>query len=74
MAVKPWVGTVKATIPTNYKKSRGDSEEPEADLELEYVYGYRTHDTRNNLRYNMNGDIIYHTAAVGINLNTKKNS
>mmetsp|Transcript_16129 Transcript_16129/g.13678 ORF Transcript_16129/g.13678 Transcript_16129/m.13678 type:complete len:121 (+) Transcript_16129:801-1163(+) len=74
MAVKPWVGTVKATVPSSYNPSKGDSDEPEANLELEYVYGYRTHDTRNNLRYNNNGEVIYHTAAVGISLNTKQNT
>ena len=46
--------------------------QPDSKLELEFIHGYRCHDTRNNLGYNAKGDIIYHTAAVGINFN--KNS
>lgn len=42
-------------------------------LDLEYVYGYRSHDTRNNLKYGANNEILYHTAAVGINLDSKTN-
>jgi len=74
LAVKPWVGTVKATVPSDYKPSKGESDAPEATLDLEYVYGYRCHDTRNNLRYNKDGDVVYHTAAVGITLNAKSNT
>jgi hypothetical protein len=38
------------------------------------VYGYRSYDTRDNLRYNSNGDIVYHTAGCGIVLNKVKNT
>jgi len=51
-----------------------DSESPDANLELEYIHGYRCEDTRNNLRYNKEGDIIYHTASVGIVLNQGLNT
>lgn len=74
MAVKPWVGAVKNSVPTSYKASKNDSAAPEAGLALEHVYGYRTHDCRNNVRYNNDGDIVYHTAAVGITLNAKTNT
>lgn len=47
---------------------------PEVDLELEYIYGYRCHDTRNNIAYSPSGDLIYHTAAVGIVMNKKNQS
>jgi len=50
-----------------------DSNPPDAMLDLEYVYGYRCHDTRNNLKYGPNSEILYHTAAVGINLDAKTN-
>ena len=74
MAVKPWVGTVKASVPSNYKPKKGESDAPEAGLELEYVHGYRCHDTRNNLRYAPDGRVVYHTAAVGVVLNGKNNT
>ena len=66
MAVKPWAGTVRKSVPSNYKKSKDDGEAPDSKLKLEYVHGYRCHDTRNNIRYTPSGKIVYHTAAVGI--------
>ena len=41
------------------------------DLTLEHVHGYRGFDTRNNVHYLADGDIVYHTAATGIVLNPK---
>ena len=45
--------------PYNFKK-------PSINMELEWVYGYRAQDARNNLRYNDAGEIVYTSAAVGI--------
>ena len=39
---------------------------PAANLELEWVHGYRAFDCRNNLRYTANGEIVYNTAALGV--------
>lgn len=44
------------------------------DLDISYVYGYRSYDTRDNLRYNAQGQAVYHTAACGIVLNKQKNT
>ncbi len=52
----------------------GDAESPEANLELEYIHGYRCGDTRNNLRYNKAGDIVFHAASVGVVLNQGLNT
>ena len=73
MAVKPWVGTVRASEPSGYAPTRFTGKAPDSKLELEYVYGYRCHDTRNNIRYSANGNVVYHTAAVGIVLDPFKN-
>jgi hypothetical protein len=32
---------------------------PDAGLQLEFLYGYRGRDTRDNLRYNANGEIVF---------------
>lgn len=74
MAVKPWKGVVANSVPTNYRPSNRDGEAPDATLQLEYIHGYRCHDTRNNLRYTATGEIVYHAAAVGIVLNPKTNT
>jgi microtubule-associated protein-like 6 len=62
MAVKPWIGTI--VPPTN--APTGTLDPPPVNLELEYVYGYQAQDSRNNLRYNTLGEIVYHAAAIGI--------
>lgn len=51
MAVKPWMGVVNNSQPDGFRSSKRDGEAPDATLELEYVHGFRCHDTRNNLRY-----------------------
>lgn len=65
-ATKPWMGVVLHSVPTNYKPSPSDTAAPDSSLELEHIHGYRCHDTRNNVRYTASGDIVYHSAAVGI--------
>jgi microtubule-associated protein-like 6 len=74
MAVKPWIGVIKNSVPSKYKPSPRDSEAPDATLQLEYIHGYRCHDARNNLRYTATGEIVFHAAAVGIVLNQKTNT
>jgi microtubule-associated protein-like 6 len=74
MAVKPWMGVVKNSVPTNYKPNKRNTEAPDASLQLEYVHGYRCHDARNNLRYTSTGEVVYHAAAAGIVLNQKTNT
>jgi microtubule-associated protein-like 6 len=58
--------------PTKYLEH--DDKPPNVNLDIAYVYGYRSYDTRDNLRYNGQGDIVYHTAGCGIILNKAKNS
>jgi len=43
-------------------------------VELEFVHGYRAHDTRNNLFYSARGEVVYHTAALGIIYNRESNT
>lgn len=48
--------------------------EPEASLELEYVYGYRCHDVRNNLWYVAGENFVFNSAGLGIVMDPKKNT
>jgi len=52
--------------------NRKETEEPDASLELEFIYGYRCEDVRNNIRYTRKGNIVYHTASIGVVLNVTK--
>ncbi|ESN91899.1 hypothetical protein HELRODRAFT_153202, partial [Helobdella robusta] len=45
---------------------------PNAHLNLEWVYGYRGHQCRNNLYYNKNGELVYFVAGVAIVFNTSE--
>ena len=51
---------------------------PKVKPELEYVFGLRSKDTKNNVRYVASKNksytkIVYHAAALGIVLDTKDN-
>jgi hypothetical protein len=74
MATKPWTGVIDNSVPSDYKASANDWKEPDASLDLEFVYGYRCHDVRNNLRYTHNEHFVFHTAALGIVMDPKKNT
>lgn len=74
LCVKPFLGVVNNSVPSDYKPSKKDMMKPECELELEYVYGYRCHDTRNNLRYTADGSLVYHAAGTGIVMDPKKNT
>jgi WD40 repeat protein len=47
---------------------------PDASLDLEYVYGYRAIDSRQNIKFDKSGNVCYFTAALGIALDTKANT
>jgi hypothetical protein len=52
--------------------SMADKTAPESQLRLEWVYGYRGHQCRNNLFYNANKDLVYFVAGVGIVYNVRE--
>ncbi len=43
-------------------------------MKLDFIHGYRGFDSRNNLHYLQDGDIVYHAAGAGIVLNTASNN
>lgn len=62
-AVKPFIG---ALVPPSDAPEEPDLSAPDADLSLDFVHGYRAHDARDNLRYLLDGRIVYSTAALGV--------
>lgn len=44
----------------------------EFTLKLEWAYGYRGSQCRNNLFYNKTGDLVYFLAGIGIVHNVKR--
>ena len=43
-----------------------DRSTPDARLMLEWVYGYKGHQCRNNLYYTASGTVVYFVAGVGV--------
>jgi WD40 repeat protein len=68
----PWKNKVKDKLPSAWKSTPDSSCPPNASLELEYVYGIRCHDVRNNLRYGDGGQLIYHTGGAGVVMDAEK--
>lgn len=54
--------------------AEGNPEVPEEEYQIEYVYGYRTFDCRQNLRYNAKGQPVYMVAALGVILDPETNT
>lgn len=73
MATNAWTKVCDQMCPIP-KEDYPEDKTPNIDLEISYVYGYRSYDTRDNLRYNSQGEILYHTAGCGIVLNKAKNT
>lgn len=72
MACKPFIGAIKAPIGHKYNPEE-QSKAPNADLEIDYVFGYRAKDCRNNIKYLKNGNIAYTAAALGIVMDIRTN-
>ncbi|XP_038631944.1 echinoderm microtubule-associated protein-like 5 isoform X6 [Scyliorhinus canicula] len=49
-----------------------DGTAPNCHLRLEWVYGYRGHQCRNNLYYTASKEIVYFVAGVGVVYNTRE--
>jgi len=70
MAVKPWIGAIKE--PDDHPPV--DFSKPDVDYQIEYVYGYRCQDSRQNVYFNPEGNIIYPTACLGVILDKASNT
>lgn len=65
LAVVPWKS--QSIAPAGFKKADiNQRKQPAINLELEWVHGYRSRDTRNNIGILLDGCIAYQAAALGI--------
>lgn len=51
-----------------------DKTAPRGRLRLEWVYGYRGHQVRNNLFYTASKEVVYFVAAVGVVYNAREHT
>jgi len=70
MAVKPWIGAIKE--PDNHPPV--NTSKPDTTYQIDYVFGYRCEDSRQNVFYNPDGNIVYMTACLGIILDKNSNT
>ena len=70
MAVRPWIGQIEE--PDNHNEVNNDK--PDVTYELEYAYGYRCFDTRQNVHFNADGNAVYMAAALGVILDHGSNT
>ena len=54
------MGAIKE--PNNFKALKKAKNKPDATITLDYVFGYRAKDCRNNLFYTSSGKILYNAA------------
>jgi microtubule-associated protein-like 6 len=54
--------------------NRPDPSAPDVKYNLEYVYGYRSADSRQNVFFNTRGQAVYMTAALGVILDVPSNT
>ena len=47
---------------------------PDANITIKHVHGYRSYDTRNNVKWAKHDMVIYHTGALGIVLDPETNN
>lgn len=57
---------VKKEPSTYYKDPLNQNKKPPGSLDLEFVFGYNGNNSRNNLKFNKTGNIVYYTAAIAI--------
>ena len=68
--VPSWIDS--AVEPTTWRPSEDTFLPPSVNIELEWVHGYRSYDTRSNLRYCSNGDFVYFVSTIGVVYNKKR--
>ena len=69
-AVLPCTRSASTNPPRTPSTTPDALERPEDTLKLEHVHGYRSHDVRANIAYDVRGNLVFPAAAVGVVMNT----
>ena len=60
--------------PSNFKVAKNAGQAPNTNLKLKWAHGFRSFDTRNNLKYAADGSVVFTTAGVGVVQNLANNT
>jgi len=66
MAVKPFLGQVNNSVPSNFVETKTSGAKPDVNLKLKWAHGFRSFDTTDNLRYTKDGNVVFTTAGLGV--------
>jgi WD40 repeat protein len=70
MAVLPFLGEVKNSVPSNWKLPPRAGDPPAGNLKIRHAFGYRCHDAKDTCKFTADSNIIaFITAALGITMN-----
>ena len=70
LCVDAWKGQIVA--PSDYVEKKNAHDLPDENIELTHAFGFRSFDTRNNLFYTADPNVIvYSTAALGVAMEKK---
>ena len=70
--VKPYMGELRSSIPSNFSPAKNCSEEPNQNLEIHHVFGAKSVGVKNMVKYTSNDKIIFSCAKLGILMDPKK--
>jgi microtubule-associated protein-like 6 len=74
LAVIPFKAEVEHSIPSGFKAAPNAGDKPNGNLKLKYAHGFRSFDTRGNLKYLNNDHIAFTTAALGVVMDKNENT
>lgn len=66
LSVLPFKGQVQSSYPTGFKPNRKGGKVPEANLTLKWAHGFRSFDTYGNLKYTVDGRVVFTTAGIAV--------
>ena len=61
-----WRGQVEASAPDGFRFKRAMAKAPDNSLTLKWAHGFRSFDTRGNLKYSTGDNVVFTTAGVGV--------
>jgi WD40 repeat protein len=61
-AVYPYHSTVNELQAMQYYEAPVRTVPPDTSLHVDWIYGYQAEKARNNVRYNFEGDVVYHVS------------
>jgi microtubule-associated protein-like 6 len=63
---EPWKASVAMLTPVQYANTAMPTIPPESSMSLEWVYGYQAEKSRNTVRYNYQGNLVYNASKYAI--------